>query len=430
VKIRFEEWYKRNSINNETLSLFNEGIMCYRVGAYRAAFIMTYLGLQIAIKKRILSATHKPNKMPQGKWDDIIARIQDDRVWDYEVVNAVNMKNPDCIFVLDDNIRKQYEYWRNIRNDCAHAKSNLIDYPHVEAFWLFIQANYDKFVVNGGRNGLMEKIRKHYDIRYTSPNANVSYIVEAIKSSVAKGEIVDFLGDIYKFFSEDLKLWNVFSDKHVAHLLWDEIVYSEDSVLRESLLEFVRKEKEIFVDFIVEYSDKFYEFVSDEAFARIFWTEWIWDVFRNNDKSGFRCVRILLENKIIPENEEKIFVKNMVKKVKSVPPEDMTDMLIDIGYFEELREKLFTEKTYEMASGISSINFNWAKMKYYIKVCGIDAHIVKILNKYYLKTTYGDYHNGMTEFLNNNKEIKQKYLQILKENNLEIPTEIYPQETI
>jgi hypothetical protein len=36
----------------------------------------------------------------------------------------------------------------------------------------------------------------------------------------------------------------------------------------------------------------------------------------------------------------------------------------------------------------------------------------------------------MTEFLNNNKEIKQKYLQILKENNLEIPTEIYPQETI
>lgn len=428
MKIRFENWYKNNSINKETLSLFDEGIMCYRVGAYRAAFIMTYLGLQIAIKNRILSATHKPNKMPQSKWNDIITRIQDDRMWDYEVFNVVNMKNPDSVFVIGDDIRKQYDYWRNIRNDCAHAKSNIIDYPHVEAFWLFIQANYDKFVVNGGRLGLMQKIKKHYDIRYTSPNANVSYIVEAIKSSVSTNEIVDFIEEIYWFFSKDLKLWNAFSSKHVAHSFWDEIVYSEDAILRESLLEFVKQEKDIFIDFIVEYTDKFYEFIMDEQFIRIFWTEWIWDVFKNNNKTGWRCISTLVGNQVIPEEEQNEFVKRMITRIKTLPSDDMVDILTDIGYFVELKNSLFNEEIYESLKGIDNINENWLRIKYYVTRYDIDLDIVKVLNKYYIQTTYGDFHKGMTELLSSDEYFKDRYLEILLENNMEIPKELIDDE--
>lgn len=424
MKIRFENWYKSNSINKETLSLFDEGIMCYRVGAYRAAFIMTYLGLQIAIKNRILSATHKPDKIPQSKWNGIINRMQDDRIWDYEVFNAVNMKNPDSVFILGDDIRKQYDYWRNIRNDCAHAKSNIIDYPHVEAFWLFIQANYDKFVVNGGRLGLMEKIKKHYDIRYTSPHANISYIVEAIKSSVSTNEIVDFIEEIYLFFSEDLKLWNVFSSRHVAHSFWDEIVYSEDAILRESLLEFVKKEKDIFVDFIVEYTDKFYEFIMDEKFTRRFWTEWIWDVFKNNNKTGWRCVSTLIGNQVIPDEEQIEFVKMMITSVKELPSDDMIDILTDVGYFTELRNSLFNDEIYESYNGINIINANWYRIKYYITRYDIDYDIVKVINKYYIETSYGDFHKGMTELFSSDENFKIRYVEILNENNLEKPKEI------
>lgn len=424
MNIRFESWYKNNSINKETLSLFDEGIMCYRVGAYRAAFIMTYLGLQIAIKNRILSATYKPNNMPQSKWNDIINRLQDDRMWDYEVFNIVNMKQPDSVFVIGDDIRKQYDYWRNIRNDCAHAKSNIIDYPHVEAFWLFIQANYDKFVVNGGRQGLMEKIKKHYDIRYTSPYAKVSYIVEAIKSSVNNNEIVDFLEEIYLFFSEDLKLWNVFSSKHIGHSFWEEIAYSEDTSLRESLYEFVKREKGIFVNFIIEYTDKFYEFILDDKFIRIFWNDWIWDVFKNNNKTGWRCVNTLIGNQVIPEEEQKGFIKILINKIKTLPPEDMIDLLMDVGYFEELKLELFNEDIYDMSSGINSLNMNWSRIKYYILINEVDLEIVKFLNKYYNQILYGEYYKGMTELFNNNADFKYRYLEILYENNMHIPKEL------
>lgn len=423
MKIRFESWYENNSINKETLSLFDEGIMCYRVGAYRAAFIMTYLGLQIAIKNRILSATYKPNHMPKSKWNDIINRLQDDRMWDYEVFNVVNMKQPDSVFVIGDDIRKQYEYWRNIRNDCAHAKSNIIDYPHVEAFWLFIQANYDKFVVNGGRQGLMEKIKKHYDIRYTSPYAKVSYIVEAIKSCVNTNEIVDFLEDIYLFFSEDLKLWNVFSSKHIAHSFWEEIAYSEDIVLRESLYEFVKREKIIFVDFIVEYTDKFYEFILDDRFIRIFWNDWIWDVFNSNNKTGWRCVSTLVGNQIIPEEEQKDFIKMLIYNIKTLPPDDIVDLLMDAGYFDELKLELFNEYIYDVPNGINVLNMNWNRIKYYIITTEVDYDVVKVLNKFYTQTSYGEFHKGMTELFNNNEKLRSQYLEILYNNNMKIPEE-------
>lgn len=42
MKIPFEKWIEDNSIPEEAKELFAESIICYKISAYRSAFIMSY----------------------------------------------------------------------------------------------------------------------------------------------------------------------------------------------------------------------------------------------------------------------------------------------------------------------------------------------------------------------------------------------------
>ena len=41
MKIPFEKWIEDNSIPEEAKELFAESIICYKISAYRSAFIMS-----------------------------------------------------------------------------------------------------------------------------------------------------------------------------------------------------------------------------------------------------------------------------------------------------------------------------------------------------------------------------------------------------
>ena len=61
---RFEVWYKDKIDNKSARDLFDESCMCYKVGAYRAAYIMTYLAFQNVLKDRLLAFNGIPTGMP------------------------------------------------------------------------------------------------------------------------------------------------------------------------------------------------------------------------------------------------------------------------------------------------------------------------------------------------------------------------------
>lgn len=85
----------------------------------------------------------------------VCKNLRKEEKWDEEVNECVKKNDPNkVIFNISDDLRNQYLYWKNRRNDCAHFKKNIIDYFHVESFWLFLQSNLVKFAVNGSKEQL------------------------------------------------------------------------------------------------------------------------------------------------------------------------------------------------------------------------------------------------------------------------------------
>ena len=78
MKIAFEKWLDENEIPDEAITLFEESIRCYKISAYRSAFIMSYIAFQNILKTRMIKATNTPTGIPTTWWTNICRELGDD----------------------------------------------------------------------------------------------------------------------------------------------------------------------------------------------------------------------------------------------------------------------------------------------------------------------------------------------------------------
>ena len=89
-----------------------------------------------------------------------------------------------------------------IRNKCAHGKSGKIEYYHIESLWNFIQENFYKFVVNGGKTGVMQQIEDYYD-RTITPFWNLLEKI-ILRNMVPDVEKKDFNKSLFKRIGKNI----------------------------------------------------------------------------------------------------------------------------------------------------------------------------------------------------------------------------------
>jgi len=423
MKLEFEIWYQEKVTNKDALDLFSESCLCYKIGAYRAAFLMSYLGFQNILKERLLKIENPPQGIPQPLWDRTIEDLLKDDKWDEAVFDNVNRTLPNNPFLIGDDLRKQYVYFKCIRNDCAHAKSNIISSSHVETFWLFIQSNYSKFVVNGGRDGLLERIKIHYDPVYTKPGSDITPIVEDIITSMPVAEIPAFLRDVYALLQTD-SLFCTFRKDEIPSDFWKTVVFSSCFDLKDSLYKFIKTDWNIFLEFINEYPNNLIEILSgsSQEFVRQFWNERIFEMVLGNwYYNNWNIVEKVIKTKIIPTDELSNFIIKLAKKA-IVLPEEKLEFWKSIGYFDEVKRKVFGRGiNFNAPNGIDYGNHNWTTIKFLLLNVDLDYEMVSQLNSALVVSSYGTFHDGLLNLLEANLEIKNKYKEILTQHLLSIP---------
>lgn len=191
----FEKWINEKPIPQESLYTFNEAILCYKFGAYKASLLFSYIGFQLIVKDRILNS-NMPQLFPKSNWIQIHNDLRNNDKWDRAIFDAIQIKTNNEIFHISEDLRNQITYWRNRRNDCAHSKSNIINASHVESFWFFIKSNLSKFIVIGGKDELLNRVKDHFDISKTSANQDIGYIVNDIPSTVDVQNCTPFLKEL------------------------------------------------------------------------------------------------------------------------------------------------------------------------------------------------------------------------------------------
>lgn len=425
MKLKFESWLDENNISEEAMINFKEGIKCYKIGAYRASFIMTYIGFQVSLKYKLKAYNRqraKDNK--DGLWDSIIRDISDEERWDNNLYDIVKRQPPNSIFLITDSIITQYKSLRCLRNECAHCKDSAIDNCHVEFFWLFIQSHYNKFIVNGGKAGLLDMLEKHYDTFYTPRNKDIGYIVNSISSAIKEDEIIEFFNEVVK--KNISTSYFTFHPELIIKDFWDSIVIRDDN-LKKKLLDFVQLDENRFLSFIISYPEQFVNFLESDT-IRKYWTKWMWNDRFIIHKEFWYCFETLYNNKIIDEEEQDIFKKNLYDMFNNNNfiesnnfPDDnnITEIFKKLDLFSELAK--FFDNIDTKYTKLLYLNSKWNKIEFYIKNIDIDITHAKKLNELFKRfVEFGEFYYGLLEIFKSNKKFREDFIKLLTKEKIEI----------
>ncbi|MDR4886295.1 hypothetical protein RGU12_01885 [Fredinandcohnia sp. QZ13] len=416
MRLRFEEWILTQEISEEAKSLINEALLCYKATAYKASLLFSYLCFQTIIRDRMLNA-QRPDNIQEGMWNDILRNLRNEDKWDSTVYDNLQRQNPREIFLLNDDIRNQITYWKNRRNDCAHSKNNKITISHVESFWTFIRSNLSKIMVNGSRDALINKIKRHYDVTLTAPNTDILYIINEVPNAVEENDLISFFTAIYEYFEEANDSFGDIDDDYI--IFWEKLFLLNDGTVTNKLVEFLKSNDELVMTFLRKFPSRVNYFSNEPSFIR---TLWYTKIFENlsNRKEDLKLYCALLRNGLIESeqlDEANEIIANKIRNV--IPDEDDFYILNENGLFIKFKEVVLTT---EFLNNFDKANNRRDIIIYYLQRFPMDEQIVRsITNTFDYSNHPWHLRDKLNEFFEGNQEKRDSFISILEEHNIDPP---------
>ncbi|PFW47054.1 hypothetical protein [Priestia megaterium] len=426
MQIHFERWVKEQDVSEDALALFGESIMCYRVGAYRASFLMSYLGFMKTLRDRLLKSP-MPSLIPhESVWQKARNDLKDDKKWEEKVFDLtqesykIQQENRSIgkIFLINMDLIEEMPYWRKKRNECAHAKDTIIGYSHVDTFWLFLESNLSKFVVNGGKEALLNKYTLYLDKRFTEPGTEFKHLINEIPLVVKQEEIADFYKQI-----EDNYITLDDQKNKIGYKFWHEIAYSPNQILNNAFLDYIVSDNGVLIRFLEVFPDKLLLLKINTQLIRHFWTELLFKIYRLSSESFWELSIILLRNNMIPQTEIQGFVTKIANKmvIWGRPSEDQTRELNQFGFLMEIRKRWFdSEVLNKVYTGYNTANQNSSLIMYYLKVAPLDEVVVRELNALFHSYTRGNFYDTLDRYIQKNPDFLTNFKRIAVEQDLNL----------
>lgn len=411
------------SFNDDELGLFQDSVRCFHAGIYRPAYILAYQAMMIYFRRLIQGA-----KMPTGfdttKWNVMQLSLANDKTWEEEVNNAIRKQaNPRAtppevpILVMTDALRKDFDFWRNRRNDCAHYKEYNINDSHVLAFYSFLTQYLMKISVEGGMKTLLNEFSDACDPTKTSPNASLQPLVDKILVMVSPDEMDTFFEDL------EGAMGYRFNGRYEGLLAG--IIKGGNEELKRYVVKFVRANKNVKTELINSYPDLVGHLV-EKTEVREYWMK---DLKGNGFGKHNRVAilaRMIMIGLIPPEERDEAMKKVLEHSFDNndgmgeVSEEEML-ALKSAGFFEVLKEKYFN-------SDYTSKNArNCGKNKYdffygFVGNLPVDKEWVEVLCDIFSQADYPTVWCDMyKQYFLKKEEYKVQFNKVISENNIKVP---------
>lgn len=411
----FEIWLKQNEslLYPDTIGLFKDSLKCFKNDIDRPSYLLAYQGMMVQIRENI-----KHSKMPEGfplqEWKDLLKNLNDPNDWDNANYKAVVKQNPHLILVIPDNVRKEFEHWRNLRNVCAHYKEYCFVKAHTLTLYAFIVQYLLNISVEGGMNTLIKDFEVYFDPLKTSPNDSIEPLLDKITSMVQPKEMLSFIAELRKVFKKAYR----FDFYVILKKLYDRT----DGNIKECVIEYLQQDEERIQGFIDEYPETVVELVSQKkaySFAKknlLMINNWgaVWANMLVGGMIKAKDLDDLHRNLMI-------YMKEHNKSLYHIS-ESQIDSLYKHGYFKMfINECLDSNKTqkYEVYQEINYSMYFYSSHFYNIP---IDKEFVQAVIYVFSNSKHPiALRNFVTDEYLKEKEIKDKFMLVLKELGEELP---------
>jgi len=302
----FEKWLnsQKSDLSEDVIGLFSDSLRCFKNNILRPAYLLAYQGMILSLRERILQGK-KPDGFEEGEWRQICKEICIDHKWDENtfdriVQEANSGKGKPAILCMRKEVRKQFPYWRNLRNVCAHYKEFKFKPAHVITLYTFIESNLMKISVEGSAASLLSKFKDYCDISKYSQDTPLLPLVQQIPVAVEENDIKDFVFNTIKIVC---KQGYRDSKEYIRDLLFiDGEIYD---TLRNAIREILREHHDVRDGMIRSFPDLGPVLLVTPVEVREYWTRSL--QFTSNPLA---ILAELFHAKRIPEAElEEVFGK-------------------------------------------------------------------------------------------------------------------------
>jgi hypothetical protein len=333
--INFEPWLMLQNPSPDAQGCYDEAFLAYKVGAYRAALLFSYLGFMTFLRERIGSSP-APAGVPAGLWTQIQAQAGSEDAWDTAVFEATQRRaNPAPVFLVSEDLRQQVMYWKNRRNDCAHSKNNIIDAAHVDQFWAFTKSNLNKFMVNGSRAVMLTQIETHFNPALTAPGQPVDNLVMGISQAIVGAELSDFLTDLAQSFDANRNQADVAANGENPNKLrlYDRCLAIGEANLQIAVRNQTISDRRLLLQFLRAYPARVTILAGHAQQVRRLWSE---DLF-SGGLDDISLLASLLRNNLIPPNEREQCQLTLIRRGISAAPNAVDEAtLAENGFYQHL----------------------------------------------------------------------------------------------
>lgn len=295
-KNEMDNWIEQKitKLSIDSKSLFDESLLCYKIKAFRASLLFSYLGFLTIIKEIIISSK-KPELIEQTRWDKIIFDLNIEDKWEKRVYDElINSGSP--IFNISESVRQQIKYWKDRRNDCAHFKQNEINISHVEIFWSFLKSNLSKITIEGGKLNLLKKFLNHFDETKTPPDSDYTHLIKEIEHAIEINESESFFKELDSLIGTSY--W--FLNQKVSEIYYNLIIHIDNEQIKRSLVKFIKSKNNFDFELIKDNSQLIFEFNYSKQEIRNIWKS---RLFSTSGRLKYYIYAILLRNNLIPKSE-------------------------------------------------------------------------------------------------------------------------------
>lgn len=391
MKLKIENWSDNlNPFDSESLDLFNESVTCYKVGAYRSAFLMSYLAFLSTIKNRIANYGRVPENYGERSWDELKKSLENDNSWEKALLGALLISPPTKQKPIDRRIFKiknhaqfvdEMEVYRHKRNVCAHNKNSTIDASTVECLWNFMQDNLFAIQVGGGIDYWVDTIFKAYRDKNEYSDIHYELYVDSLRfSQLDKQQLIELWGNINEQIN---RLRNLKAEQRKE--FWRSVFFHRTDYIRDSSLEYAQKDGYLFFSFyklIPEILNQIMNSKDGIEFKKDKLIPWINKCYRIDDLDKSYWDLIINLVKYIPNDEKDCFLEQLSFKALIVEPtEEQCQVLKEMKFFELKKQEIkhYIIYSYDNAGEqLEYINATFIVLKY----ATIDKDLAIRLNSY------------------------------------------------
>lgn len=344
----FEKWIAKNKgeFSEDVVGLFFDSLRCYKNEILRPAYLLAYQGMMLAIRNKIIRGS-KPDGFNDIEWERKIKTLElnpdiNSTPWDEATITLVKMTaNPPKAAPLHipSHVRNQFEYWRILRNACAHYKKESLIKANVLSLYNFIGQWLLRISVSGGLEEMLDKIRDYCDPAKTPESVQLKELLNDVHILVREEEMEEFVRNTLKIFGDSKK-------RRPEKAIYDLLTFDGDGheALVKSTVDVIRSKEEL-RDKVIMYFPEMVLLLLKDGEVREFWYGNIQELRWH----GFLPLKYLLRACKIPaEEHHELFAKmqqSQFERGSYLPSDDeeTLETLKQFGYFQQFMDEYVTE---------------------------------------------------------------------------------------